>query len=113
MTTAVTIENRKAPPGSLQAVVVRIRQYLCRHKFRLGDQSETGIAPPQKPAANASLKVWQNYFHSLDKHPSHTQRIKWPCAKCGKVFYGNCGLDVLSKHGEIIPHNADFREPAQ
>lgn len=31
-------------------------------------------------------------------HRDETGYLKWPCSKCGKVFYEECGLDVL-KHG--------------
>jgi hypothetical protein len=99
-------KTQDAQPGLLHPVVVWMRQTFCRHKFQLGDQTLTGIPEQEKPAPNASYGEWMEYFSSRNKHPSHTQRIKWPCAKCGKVFYEHCGLDVLSKHGEIIPHNA-------
>ncbi len=73
----------------------------CNHRFRLGDQSLTGIPEPEKPAKNASYAVWETYWLGLEKSDWHRKRIQWPCAKCGKMFYAHCGLDILSKYGTL------------
>lgn len=31
-----------------------------------------------------------------------SDRVIWPCEKCGYEFREQCGLDVLSKHETII-----------
>lgn len=27
--------------------------------------------------------------------------VRWPCARCGRVFTEHCGLFVLAKHGRL------------
>ena len=55
----------------------RFRQLRCAHSFKLDDLQKTG--------------------ESEDGH----RRVKWACRKCGKVFFGHCGLDISPKHGPI------------
>lgn len=84
--------------------------YSCRHDFRNSDLSLTGIAIPvlDKTAGyDAGLK----YFAGLSAHPSHTHRVQWPCAKCGKLFFAHCGLDVLAGRGTSSSPNAKASEP--
>ncbi len=89
------------------ALVRGVFARACRHEFRLGDQSLTGIPIPEQPPRGASWKDCQKWADEVicGNHPSHTQRVQWPCCKCGKVFFGHCGLDVLSKHGHIASPN--------
>jgi len=82
-----------------------LRPIVCRHQFRLSDQSLTGIPEPEMPSAHASYAACLEWYQMRDKHPSFTKRVQWPCAKCGKVFYAHCGLDVLSRYGTIQPPN--------
>ncbi len=84
-----------------------LRRIFCIHKFRLGDQSFTKIPEPTPPPWNAGYDEWSQYLQDRDKHVSHTRRIQWPCAKCGKVFYAHCGLDILSRHGGIFEAKTD------
>jgi hypothetical protein len=46
---------------------------------------------------------------ALKKNPSaradESDRVIWPCAKCGRVFTAHCGLDISPKHGLIVPRS--------
>lgn len=46
---------------------------FCKHKFRLSEMQN------RKTEGN--------------------KRIKWPCAKCGKIFYAHCGVDIIGVMG--------------
>ncbi len=38
-------------------------------------------------------------------HPWHTERERWPCARCEREFRAHCGLDIL-RHGEVLPRRS-------
>lgn len=73
---------------------------LCKHTFDLKDLKQTNIPELKPPTENDSDK-WDHYFKTHTKHESFTKRVKWPCTKCGKVFYAHCGLDILGTYGQI------------
>ena len=75
----------------------------CHHAFRLEDLHKTGIPEPEKPADGASYQAWKDYHRELTEGPHHTERVEWPCARCGKVFRAHCGLDISPEHGPILP----------
>jgi hypothetical protein len=76
------------------------RQKRCNHAFDLGDLKQTGIEPPTIHK-DATLQEKIRFNQNLSKHPSHTERVIWPCCKCGKVFYAHCGLDISPANGFI------------
>lgn len=53
------------------------KQRLCRHAFVLCD------------------------LHTVNPD-SFEERVAWPCAKCGKVFLGDCGLHISFDRGPIV-----------
>jgi hypothetical protein len=73
------------------ALTRRVRQRFCSHAFNLGELALTNIPVPD------GLRVPEIY-----RHEGHKKRVSWPCAKCGRVFYGSCGLDISPKHGPIL-----------
>ena len=109
MSNATTLAGQSdaANTRSLKGVVRWLRRVACCHTFRLGGQSLTGIPEPEKPEDNAGYAAWSEYYQSLYNGPSFTKRVQWPCAKCGKVFFAHCGLDILS-HGNIQPPNNEL-----
>lgn len=80
----------------------KLRAAACSHEFRLADLKATGIEAPPAPASDAGLEVHFRYLHDMANHPSHTRRVVWPCAKCGRVFTDHCGLDISPAHGPIV-----------
>lgn len=77
----------------------------CNHEFNTKDLELTGIPPLERPSNypyRASYHEWQEYYSNLDKHPSHTKRVVWPCNKCREKFYAHCGLDIAPKNGFIM-----------
>ena len=80
-----------------------VRTRFCHHAFRLEDLHKTGIPEPEKPADGASYQAWKDYHRELTEGPHHTERVEWPCARCGKVFRAHCGLDISPEHGPILP----------
>lgn len=80
----------------------KLRAAACSHEFRLADLEATGIEAPPPPASDAGLEVHFRYLHNMANHPSHTRRVVWPCAKCGRVFTAHCGLDISPAHGPIV-----------
>lgn len=48
------------------------------------------------------LHRWEAYYKERDKHISETNRVMWPCCKCGQIFYAHCGLDISPKYGSIV-----------
>ena len=81
------------------AIVMWLKQHFCRHSFAIEDLTLTGIPAPQKPAAGSGYAEWENYYKILYTGEHHTKRVRWPCAKCGKVFFAHCGLDISPAHG--------------
>ena len=79
----------------------RVKQIVCRHEFKVSALILTGIKHAKEPA-KTDYAGWVKYFGEADKHPSHTQRVWWPCDKCGEGFYMHCGLDVHPRHGQIV-----------
>lgn len=91
---------------------MNILQWFCRHEFMLKDLTMTGIPVQEEPKINAGYDAWSQYYQNRTKHPSHTQRVKWPCHKCDKVFYAHCGLDISPHYGPIVaPENKEKKEP--
>lgn len=86
----------------MQKIIKWLRQTTCCHVFRLEEQSLTGIPKPLEPPDKTGYKRWLEYYQSLDKSDWHLKRVQWPCAKCGKIFFAHCGLDILSKHGSVL-----------
>jgi hypothetical protein len=89
----------------LNAVLGWLKPRVCRHKFAIEDLEKTGIPEIEKPAVN-EYQAWVKYYAERDKHDSHTKRVAWPCAECGKVFYAHCGLDIAPKNGPVFRRNA-------
>ena len=81
-------------------MISKIKQFFCDHKFDLNDMKLTGILELKVPTTNG-YDEWIVYFKEMYTHDSVTKRVKWPCAKCGKVFYAHCGLDIIHD-GNII-----------
>lgn len=76
-------------------------QLICHHGFEIDDLHQTGIEQLAPPTGN-DFHAWREYFSQRYTHDSHTKRVAWPCAKCGKVFYAHCGLDISPEHGPTI-----------
>lgn len=76
------------------------KQTKCSHEFNLNELQLTNIPEPVKPNNN-SYRDWVDYHSSYYDHPFNTNRVLWPCRKCGKIFYAHCGLDIL-KHGQMF-----------
>ena len=81
--------------------IIRIKQKICRHNFDLSQLKKTNI-PELEPPKTRGYKEWEEYFSKLYKHESHIKRVKWPCSKCGKIFYAHCGLDISPEYGSVI-----------
>ncbi len=69
-----------------------------KHDFNLDDLELTGFDPLKEPDNN-DYDEWAKYYSEIYNHKSHTMRVKWPCRKCGEVFYAHCGIDILNKRG--------------
>lgn len=104
-------EPRELPPVSLHGVVLCLRRFFCRHAFALRDLKLTGIPEPDKPGDGASYEAWLEYHRQLSEGPHNTQRVEWPCAKCGKVFRAHCGLDISPEHGPVLPDSSRTQNP--
>lgn len=89
----------------LRLLIEMVRVKTCRHQFQTKDLKRTDIPIPTKPSRGASWKDCQKWADEAicGNHPSHTHRVEWPCCKCNTLFYGHCGLDILSKYGKHIP----------
>ena len=61
----------------IRNIILRFKQKTCKHVFKMRD------------------------LEMVNKNGLH-DRVKWPCMKCGKIFYAHCGLDIAPKHGEVI-----------
>ena len=81
-----------------------IRHKLCRHQFDLDNLELTGIKEVEQPSSKVSYKEMEKWYNNRSTKDAFIKRVKWPCAKCGKVFFAHCDLDVLSKYGTILPH---------
>lgn len=97
---------------TLENVVLCLRRFFCRHAFALRDLKLTGIPEPDKPYDGASYGAWLDYHRQLSEGPHHTQRVEWPCAKCGKVFRAHCGLDISPEHGPVLPDSSRSQNPS-
>ena len=91
---------------TLHNFVLCLRRFLCRHAFALRDLKLTGIPEPDKPADGSSYEAWLDYHRQMYEGPHHTERVEWPCAKCGKVFRAHCGLDISPEHGPVLPDSS-------
>jgi hypothetical protein len=64
-----------------------------------------GASIPELPRpTNNNYHEWKLCYAIAPTHPLFTNRVKWPCFKCGKTFYAHCGLDISPKHGPIAPN---------
>jgi len=84
----------------LSALTVKLgffKRAICLHEFDLDDLRVTNIAPPEKPA-KGDYKAWERYHIEYYESDYVRKRVMWPCAKCGKIFYAHCGLDIYA-HG--------------
>lgn len=73
----------------------------CGHEFDLADIAATGIPEIPMPTDRHDLKAWEHYYKNIYTCPGVTQRIKWPCWKCHKVFTGPYGLRI-AENGKIV-----------
>ena len=64
----------------LDRFVIRLTQRFCSHEFAIEDLKKT----------NDEIEP----------------RVKWPCAKCEKIFYAHCGLDISPKFGPTFRRTA-------
>lgn len=73
------------------------KKKTCKHRFAYEDLEQTGI-PDMPTPKGRGYQEWADYYSEYWKleHEGHTKRVRWPCAKCGKVFYAHCGLDIIS-----------------
>lgn len=86
----------------IRKLMRRPRTVVCSHKFLLKDLALTGIPQPLKPESKWNYDAWAKYNNELYNGESFTKRVKWPCRKCGKVFYAHCGLDISPHYGPIV-----------
>lgn len=77
------------------------RQKMCRHEFDLSDLRKTGIQGPPRPSAGSGYQDFVDWHHECSHGDCFKKRVVWPCAKCGKVFYAHCGLDISPTHGPL------------
>lgn len=91
----------KSPFRFFRWLWAKLRPVTCSHEFNLDDLGQTGIPIPPAPADNAPYEEHCRHLSSLNTHPSHTHRVRWPCRKCQKVFHAHCGIDIAS-HGRIV-----------
>ena len=78
-----------------------ITTITCKHEFDLADLRQTGIPAPERPAQN-DFASWEKWYSAYDDSEHVKKRVVWPCCRCGKLFYANCGLDIY-KHGTPKP----------
>jgi hypothetical protein len=74
-----------------------IQKRFCKHEFVLADLALTNIPELEKPKVN-DYQAWVEYYKGIFQHESFTKRVKWPCKKCGKVFYAHCGIDIYHRN---------------
>lgn len=60
----------------IRTLILRIKQKFCKHNFNIRQLE-------------------------MVNRDGLNDRVKWPCAKCGKVFRAHCGLDISPKYGKI------------
>lgn len=61
----------------IRTLILHIKQKFCNHNFNIRQLE-------------------------MVNRDGLNDRVKWPCAKCGKVFRAHCGLDISPKYGETI-----------
>ena len=88
----LTFENKFVIIGVMFKLFKRI---ICVHKFAIEDMELTNIPELEKPEGRG-YDEWSKYFSEYYEHDSITKRVKWPCDKCGKIFYAHCGLDITT-----------------
>ncbi len=81
--------------------VMWLKRRTCRHSFALEALKLTDIPEPVKPEVN-DYAGWTRYWDEYYSGDWVTKRVRWPCAKCGKVFYDHCGLDISPEHGPMF-----------
>jgi hypothetical protein len=86
--------------GMILKTLACLLKLKCKHTFDMVDLEQTGI-PELEPPETRGYEEWERYFTAIYKHESVTRRVKWPCSKCGKVFYAHCGLDIAHE-GNIV-----------
>lgn len=84
----------------IRKILTRFKKTVCSHEFRLSDMKLTGLPELEKPLNN-DYSAWKKYFNEIYEHDSIKKRVSLPCCKCGKMFYAQCGLDIISK-GKVI-----------
>ena len=83
---------------SLQNVVLCLRRFFCHHAFALRDLEATGIPEPENIESMSVPEIYESDHFK--------KRVRWPCAKCGKVFYAHCGLYISPEHGPVLPNSS-------
>ncbi len=58
-----------------KSILTKLRQRFCSHSFALEDLT------------------------MVNRDSPGNDRVKWPCDKCGKVFWAQCGLDISPSNG--------------
>lgn len=58
-----------------------LKKKFCRHKFAMED------------------------LKRVNPDSAGTDRVQWPCDKCGKVFNAHCGLDISPSNGPAFRRN--------
>jgi len=95
-----------------ERLVMWLRQRFCRHTFAIDDLSLTGIPEQEKPIDQRDYKAWERYWQQYWHGDCNEKRVKWPCSKCGRIFYAHCGLNISPWHGPMFrreqPHNSEL-----
>ena len=68
-------------------IIIWLRPLTCRHEFLLKDLDRTEIAAPAMPVSGSDYNAWLKYHDEIYNSEFHTKRVKWPCRKCGEVFW--------------------------
>jgi ribosomal protein S27AE len=64
----------------------------------LRDLEATGIPEPENIESMSVPEIYESDHFK--------KRVRWPCAKCGKVFYAHCGLYISPEHGPVLPDSS-------
>lgn len=106
--------NQAAGTHWLRRLVLRFSRQPCSHEFDINDLDRTNIPEIPDPGKDGYYSEWVEYFSKYWKQPAFTERIEWPCWKCGKKFRGGYGLEILSKvRGKMSSQNAYSGDPGQ
>ncbi len=69
--------------GWVSSVLANFKQRQCSHRFALEDLK---MINPDSPG---------------------TDRVEWPCDKCGEVFTAQCGLDIAPENGPLYRRGSE------